>query len=246
MANCPIYWLNPEDLVGETSAPACAPQSCTECCNCGYIQYESLIPYLGEIKDALKQGGDISVELEFKLREQILEISRVFDMDAGVAPGHFSKSHYASTKIIPNRGGRYLKVGKFVPNTLEVRNLQDQVLNPGSYAVQDGFLVYMPCAEHTYCMCSSGCGEKKVKAETYDWPQGCYKVTARWGTECADLAVQRAVREYLIESYRVQDPVVVAATGLPTSRTFRVPHSWASYISNFKKKNAFHYAYGLA
>jgi hypothetical protein len=245
--DCPIYLLDPNATAGtcSTSEPPVEQSSCAECCNCGYLQFESLLPYLGEINDKLKDDADRFVEFEFKLREQIIEISRLFDIDAGVAPGYFSKSHFRTTRIYPTNGTRYIKVPEFVPNTLEVRTANNVLLDDSSYGYKDGFLVYLPCSRHESCGCTGGCGEAK-SARPVEWPNTCYKVTARWGSQCADAAVQRAVRDYLIENYRVQDPVIAINNGIPVSRTFREPHSWNTYISNFKKKRALYSQFAIA
>lgn len=234
MIDCPIYYVMPGDSCGEQSAPVEDTPTCGGC-NCGYVQYEGLVPYLKEINDSLSQDPDRAVELEFKLREQIVEISRLFDIDAGVSPGYFSKAHYRTSKIFTTNGTEYLKVPEHVAGTLEVRTLGDILIDSDSYTLDNGLLRFMPCQAHTRCGCVNACGNSKVSSPL-PWPEGCYKVTARWGNECADLAVQKAVRDYLIEGYRVQDPVIAAATGLPISRTFREPHSWSTYIRNFKAK----------
>ena len=244
---CPIYYIDPTSTTGgcSTTSPPVEESNCASCCNCGYLQFESLLPYLGEIGDTQKNDNDKAVELEFKLREQIIEISRLFDIEAGVEPGFFSKSHYKTTKVTTSNGTRYLKVPEYVPGTLEIRNTANVVLDSSSYAYADGFLVYLPCATHVSCGCSSGCGE--VKAESpQPWPNTCYQVTARWGSECSNFAVQKAVRDYLIEGFRMQDPIVPNINGIPISRGFKVPHSWASYISNFKKQRAFFTQFAIA
>ena len=235
MSDCLTFWVNPNDMGEGDNPPPENPPSCGGDCSCGYVQYESLIPYLKEINDALKTDPEKATELEFKLREKIVAISRLFDMEAGVEPGYFSKSHYQTTKLFATNGTRYIKIPPFVPGTLEVRTANNFLLNESLYAYSDGFLVYLPCMTHTSCSCSSSCGSKRT-TQPQPWGDGCYYITARWGNECTDEAVKMAITDYLIEGYRVNDPVIVAATGLPVSRSFRAPHSWDAYITNFKAK----------
>lgn len=235
MSNCPIFYTDPESTSTCSSTPI--DEGCVECCSCGYLQYESLVPYLREIRSSLDDTTEQSVELEFKLREQIIEISRLFDIDAGVSPGFFSKAHYSTTEVFPTNGSKFIKIPDFVKGTLVVRNMSDCILSNDSYGYQDGYLVFKPCEEHLTCGCHSICGNPKTKIPQ-PWPDKCYKISGRWGKDCADFAVQMAIRDYLIEGYRMKDPVVVAATGLPTNRGFRVPHSWSTYIKNFKDKRA--------
>lgn len=231
MIECPAY-IN-TTLPTTTSAP---PDDDAVCgCNCGYIQYESLIPYLAEIRDAQHLTPDKSIDFEFKLREQIAEISRLFDISAGVPPGYFSKAHFRTTQVYTSNNSKYIKVGPHLPQTLEVRTLDDVLVDPSTYTYQDEHLIFQPCEAHVACGCSDMCGNVRLTTPQA-WPQRCYKITAKWGSECADLAVQMAVRDYLIEKYRMQDPVTQLANGISIQRKFMVPHSWNTYISNFKGK----------
>ncbi len=238
MIDCPIFFVNPGDLVGGASVPPSDPPNCNSCCNCGYVQYEGLLPYLGEIQH-YANGPDTekSDQFEFRLREQLLEISRLFDHEAGVKPGYFSKAHSLTTKTFPTNGSSFIKIPDFVPGTLEVRNMKDQLINPATYGVRDGYLEYHPCQKRYNAYCTSHCGCKRRRhRETRPWPEGCYQVTARFGKECADVAVQMAIRDYLIEKFRLQDVGEATANGFPISRTFKVPYSWSSYISTFKNR----------
>lgn len=232
MIECPIYI----STTGTTTEPTPPSKDDAVCgCNCGYIQYESLIPYLAEINDSLHLDANKSTEFEFKLREQIAEISRLFDLAAGVTQGYFSKAHYRTTQIYTSNDSRYIRVKPHLSGTLEVRTLDDVLIDPSNYRYQDEHLIYMPCQEHITCGCSDTCGNVKL-AVPQSWPDKCYKITAKWGNECADLAVQMAVRDYLIEKYRMQDPVIQLANGISIQRRFMVPHSWDTYLKNFKAK----------
>ncbi len=232
---CPIFLIDPIDIIQDVSLPPDETNICSDCCNCSYLQFEGLLPYLKEIRDKLKWEPDKADEFEFRIREQVVQISRLFDLEAGVKAGHFSKAHFQTTKIYPTNGTKYIKIPEFVKDTLQVRTLDNHLINESAWGVQDGFLVLFPCTSHRHCICSWNCTQPKRRVPR-PWPAGCYKITARWGKDCADAAVQMAIRDYLIESYRVQDPVVLASTGLPVSRTFKVPYSWSSYISNYRSK----------
>lgn len=261
MEECPIFLVNPSDVVGEVSTPPSEPTTCTKSCNCGYIQFENLLPYLDEIRTLAKWDREESDKLEMRLREQIVEISRLFDIQCGVNYGYFTKSHYQTTRVYPSDGTRYIKIPEFVDGTLEVRTMGNHVISPSTYGMRDGFLVHYPCTTHTLCSCGyngclySGCGSscdsnislrEARRRRAQAWRQGCYQITARWGKDCSDMAVQMAVRDYLIETYRVQDPVVLASTGLPVSRTFRVPNAWSAYVSNFKAKRDLYSRFAFA
>ena len=134
--------ISPDDVVAGTPAPP--PPTCQTGCNCGYLQYEGLLSYFAEINDSLAQSPENAVQLEYKLREQIIEISRLFDMDAGVEPGYFSKSHYSTTQIVSSDRTRYLKVPEHVAGTLEVRTMSDQIVPETAYVYKNGFLIFHP------------------------------------------------------------------------------------------------------
>lgn len=242
MIECPIYYVMPGDT-GVADPPPPDPSTCVGC-NCGYLQFEDLIPYLPEIRDAAFDTEKYT-EKEFKLRADIVEVSRLFDMENGVPPGYFAKAHYTTTKVFGTNGTQFLRIPPFVHDTLVVRNNHDVILDPNSYAVRDGHLVFLPCLKHRTCGCSNGCGVRKA-VRPKEWPDGCYKVTARWGSECADAAVQKAVRDYLVESLRMQDPVKTLANGIPVQRTFRVPHSWDTFVKNFKAKRKIFSGFAIA
>ena len=177
MNECPIYLTTTGDVSGTYSVVPETPVNCASCCNCGYLQYEALMPYLSEIKFLLKNPDqEQALELEFRLREQILEISRLFDMEAGVEPGYFSRAHYKTTKVFPTDRTKYLKIPEFVKGSLEIRTMSNYLLSENSYGFQDGYLVYKPCAQDTYCSRECGCGTKKRRKEE-PWPDKCYKVT---------------------------------------------------------------------
>lgn len=241
----PIYYINPEQS-GEPNPPPAEPQTCHTGCRCGYVQFESLIPYLEEIRDKMRENPVKATEFEFKLREQIIEVSRIFDISANVAPGFFSPAHFQTTRVYTTNGTRFLKVPEFVAGSLEVRTMDNYLVDPSLYALRDGFLVYLPCAHHPHAAnsCRTTCGDVPSRTPQ-PWPDSCYQVTARWGTRCADMAVQMAVREYLIESYRVQDPAMIAATGIPASRSFTPPYSWIAVIENFRSRRALYSQFAI-
>lgn len=256
MIDCPIFFQMPGSVPGTPDPPVDDVISCGGC-DCGYLQFEDLMGYLPEIEDNLKQNPDSYTDFEFKLRKSIIEVSRLFDIEAGVQPGYFSKAHYKTTKIFATNGTRYIQLPPFVDNTLEVRTLDDIVVSNTTYAVENSHLVHYPCLKHVNAgcgcsfglgcghLCSSGCRRRRAK-RFHPWPNGCYKITAKWGFECADVAVQRSVRDFLIESYRLQDPVVTLANGISIQRTFKVPYSWSSYISNFKARRKIFSGYAIA
>lgn len=233
MIECPVYFTLP----GTGGAPDPAVDDVVPCgeCHCGYIQYESLIPHLKEIRDAANIAEEDSIDFEFKLRELIVEVSRLFDIAAGVKAGYFSKAHYFTTRVYPSRGTRYMRIPEHVAGSLELRTLDDVVVDPSYYGYENDHLVFLPCYNTVNCQCGTGCGQEKSPTPIR-WPDQCYKVSAKWGKECSDYAVQKAVRDYLIETLRLQDPIIQTANGIPIQRRFMVPHSWELYIKNFKDK----------
>lgn len=250
MIDCPIYYVIPGDT-GITSPPVDDVVTCGGC-NCGYLQYEELLPFLKEIQSKAKEDSEDYTQFEFRLRQQVLEVSRLFDMEAGVEPGYFAKGHYKTTKIYTTNSGRYIKIPEFILGTLEVRTLDDIIVNDSTYGFENQHLVYLPCIQHpssgynTYSgTCGSGCGTK-TNRRPITWPHKCYKVSAKWGKDCADVAVKMAVRDYLIETYRMQDPIHVLASGLAVQTNFRVPHSWSTYMMNFKQRNKFFSQWAIA
>ena len=244
MIDCPIYYVIPGDT-GDPSPPVDDVVSCGGC-NCGYLQFEELLPYLSEIQSKVKQESPEDYnQFEFRLRQQILEVSRLFDMEAGVQPGYFAKGHYKTTKVFTTNDGKFIKIPEFVLGTLEVRNLDDVIIDDSVYGYENQHLVYLPCVDHRNCECPSSCNSSKSTLPLA-WPHKCYKVSAKWGKDCADMAVKMAVRDYLIETYRLRDPIKMLAEGIPVQITFRVPHSWESYMKNFKQRNKFFSQFAVA
>lgn len=242
MIDCPIYYVIP----GETGDPSPPVDDVVSCggCNCGYLQYEELIPYLKEIRSKAKEDSEDYIQFEFRLRQQILEVSRLFDMEAGVQPGYFAKGHYKTTKVFATNNGKFIKIPEFILGTLEVRTLDDIIVDDSTYGFENQHLIYLPCVKHMNCVCNDGCDNRS--RYPMGWPDKCYQVSAKWGKDCADLAVKMAIRDYLIETYRLSDPIKVLAEGIPIQMTFRVPHSWESYMKNFKQRNKFFSQWAIA
>lgn len=244
MIDCPIYFIIP-GTTGDPSPPVDDVVSCGGC-NCGYLQFEDLLPYLKEINDKVKQESEDSNQFEFRLRQEILEVSRLFDNEAGVRPGFFAKGHYKTTQLFTTNGGKFIKIPEFVLGTLEVRTTDDIIIDDTVYGFENQHLVYLPCLEHsTHGCCSLKCENSRCK-RPIKWPNKCYKVSAKWGKDCADPAVKRAVREYLIETYRLQDPIKMLAANIPFQATFKVPHSWTSYMRHYKERNKFFSQWAVA
>lgn len=243
MIDCPIYLTVP----GDAPTPNPSVDDAVTCtgCNCGYLQYEDLLPYLSEIKSKLNQDSEDYTQLEYRLRQQILEISRLFDHEAGVKPGYFSKGHFKTTKVFTTNDGRYIKIPEFIEDTLEVRTLEDIVVNTSTYGFENQHLIYLPCYKHRICGCPMSCHTRRCRRPLM-WPHKCYKISARWGKSCADIAVKMAVRDYLIETYRLQDPIRMLATGIPFQAKFQVPYSWTSFMMNFKQRNKFFSQFAIA
>lgn len=213
-------------------------------CYCGYIQYESLAPYLTKLTNNATRDEDHNA-LEAKLRQQIVEVSRLFDVETKVKPGYYSNAHYKLLTLIGD-GTRYLKIPEFIPGTLELYTQDSYLINPTSYAYIDGFLVFNPCQNHSNsCGCGSNCGIYDKQLGPPGW-NGCFQAKAKFGKECADYAVQLAVRSYIIEYNTYGDVKETNYQGLPISRGFRVPHSWSvavqKYLETKRSFNAFTFA----
>ncbi len=243
MTDCPIYWINPNSSSGCSLSPADETVACSGC-NCGYIQFENLLPYLPELNLKYKENIDSFHELEFKLRQQIIEVSRLFDIEADVPSGYFSKAHYKTSKVFRSNNTKFLKIPDFV-DSVEVRTMDNQILDPNSYRYENQHLVYLPCKQHEACGCSTGCTNKRY-VNPRPWPDTCYQITAKWGHECSPYAVQMAVRDFLIEHYRMGDPIKILASGISAERTFRLPYSWSTFIESFKKKRGFFSQFAVA
>lgn len=222
----------------------CEETSDTCSCHCGYILYESLAPYLTKLTNNSIKDEDY-IELETKLRQQIIEISRLFDVETKASPGTYSKSHYKVITIYGD-GTRYLKIPEFIPSTLELYTSDGYLINPQSYDYIDGYLVLNPCENHgSTCGCSSNCGIYEKRVGPPGW-NGCFQAKAKFGKECSDYAVQLAVRSYIIEYNTYGDVKETNFQGLPISRGFRLPHSWTTtvqkYLENKRSFNAFTFA----
>lgn len=220
-------------------------KNCDECnCNCGYIQYESLAPYLTKLSNNNTGDGD-HIILEAKLRQQIVEVSRLFDLETKVKPGTYLKGHTKVIKLYSDNT-RYLKIPDFVENSLELYTENKYLINSSSYAYENGFLILNPCMSHTLtCGCTNSCGMYKEANNNISW-QGCFLAKAIFGNECAPSEVQLAVRSYIIENNTYGDIKEVNFQGLPVSRGFRLPHSWSvavqKYLEKKRKNNIFAFA----
>lgn len=239
--SCPIFQIAPQDLQQTLSVPQsviAAENKCSESCACGYLQYEQLIPYLPELRSLAKYDNAAGDELEGRLREQIVEISRFFDIDADAPPGYFSRAHF-DTKLLISNNTPYLRLEYFVPGTLTLY-YGTNLVEPTEFIYQSGFLIYSPCNLSFNNNCDTDCemagSTGRHTGMGLAWPAGCYTATARFGGECAEAAIQMAVREYLIESYRSQDPVAANAQGITYQRSMRVPYSWTKTVASVKQR----------
>lgn len=218
--------------------------SCSSKCQCGYLQYESLIPQLSDLTISNKSEEDTRI-LEAKLRLQIAQVSRLFDAEVGVEAGHYSKGHY-EVKLFNVNGNRYIKVPEFVKDSLTVYTCDGFKIPDSDWGFKGGYLMYRPCVVHlSRCGCDTTCGLGK-KRESLPWPSGCYKVLARWGYECADLAVQLAVTQYIVEYFRVGDAAQAIINNIPVSRSFKSPDAWNALVQVYRRKKSFHQRVAIA
>jgi hypothetical protein len=239
---CTIFNL-PLDLA---EAPTLTvEEECAGCdCHCGYIQFESLVPYIPQLSSNHSHDEDY-ITLEAKLRQQILEISRLFDVETKAEPGTYSKAHTKIVKLYGN-GTRYLKIPDFVKGSLELYDANGYLISPESYAYKDGFLIFQPCQSHsTTCGCTSSCGIYNVKKIPAGW-KGCLQAKAKFGAECADYAVQMAVRAYVIEFNTFGDQKEATWQGYPVSRSFKIPHAWNVVVQKYLEKKRHFNGFGVA
>lgn len=232
---CTLYHIDPEELGTPVQLES---EECVGCsCHCGYIQFESLAPFLTKLSNTYTQDED-HIVLEARIRQQIVEVSRLFDAETKVEPGTYSKAHYKILKLYPE-GSRYLKIPEFVKGTLEVYTDKGYLINPESYNYKDGLLILNPCESHSVtCGCTSACGMYEVKRIPQGW-HGCLQVKAKFGKECADYAVQLAVRDYIIEHNTFSDVRYQIREGITVGRGFRVPHSWETLVKKYLENRRF-------
>lgn len=232
---CTIYHIDPEELGTPVQVES---EECVGCnCHCGYIQFESLAPYLTKITRVSTQDED-HIVLEARLRQQIVEVSRLLDLETKATPGAYSKAHYKVIKVYGD-GSRYLKIPEFVAGTLEVYTLSGYKVNPDSYTYKDGLLIFNPCESHTSsCGCTNACGIYQPKRIPSGW-KGCLQVKAKFGQECADYAVQMAVRDYLIEHNTFGDIKQQVAEGITIRSSFKRPDSWETVVNQYLNRRKF-------
>lgn len=228
---CAQYYIIPND--SEENIELLESSECSGCvCHCGYIQYESLAPYMPKLTNNYTKDDD-HVLLEARLRQQIIEISRLFDAETKVEDGTYSKAHYKILDLYGN-GTNYLPVPDFVKGSLKLYTKEGYLINSDSYAYKDGFLVLNPCNSHSSnCGCVASCGayQNQNQNQNIGWG-GCFKVKAKFGKECADQAVQMAVRDFLIEHNTFADEKEAKFAGL-VPRPFRVPYSWSKLVEKY-------------
>lgn len=241
---CTVFYINDED--SNSALELEEDQQCDECkCHCGYIQFESLAPYMTELSNNFTQDDDYLI-LEAKLRQQIIEVSRLLDVETNAEFGEYSKAHYKIIDLIGNNTS-YLKIPEYVPNTLELYK-NGILINPDSYAYKDGFLIMNPCGNDnntSSCGCTNDCGSHRSEILPKGW-KGCYKAKAKFGKICSDPVVQLAVRSYLIELNTYGDVKETNYQGLPISRGFKKPDAWVSLIEKYSNKKKFFNQFGFA
>ena len=240
---CLNYYIIPN----ENSKPKILELESSDCgkcgCHCGYIQYESLATDMPRLTNNYTKDND-HILLEAKLRRQIIEISRLFDAATKVEDGFYSKAHYKVIKVIGN-GTSYLSIPDVVPESLELYTADGYLINPNTYIYKDGHIITNPCTSHSStCGCSNVCGQYNARSKLIGW-NGCFQVKAKFGKECADYAVQMAVRDYLIEHNTFSDEKEVRFNGL-TPRPFREPHSWTTLVQKYLEGKRVNNYFGFA
>ena len=241
MIDCPFYYVYENDTPPEPTELD-EEDSCVCRCNCGYLTFESLIPFLDEIQQVAQRDPAEYVKLEIKLRKLILGVSRIFDADVGVESGFYSTSHVAVKTV--QSTGRYLKVPPFVKGTVEVFGMDNVQIASNLFGTKGEYVLYMPCANHGQSCCKSSCWSNGYR-NPLEWPRSCYKVRARWGYECADEAVEIAVREYVMALLKKEE-FITSGTGLEIKRGFKSPVTWEKLVESYRRKRNIHSRYGIA
>lgn len=240
---CAQYYIIPQETNCEILDLSTA--ECNKCsCDCGYLQFESLAPYMSKLSNVNTREED-HINLEAKLRQQIVEVSRLFDVLTNSPQGSFSKAHYQIIKLYGD-GSRYLKIPKYIKGTLELYTGEGYKINENSYADIDGYLVLNPCSsKETSCGCTSNCGQHQKTILPAGW-KGCLQAKAKFGEDCSISAVRMAIRDYIIELNSFGDAKETNAQGLPVSRGFRAPYSWTSLIDELKRQKTFKNQFSFA
>lgn len=241
---CLQYYIIPD----ESSTPDLVetPTSqCSDCsCHCGYIQYESLAPDMPKLMNNFTDDGD-HILVEAKLRRQIIEISRLFDAETKASDGFYSKAHTKIVRLIGN-GTKHLEIPDFVEGTLQLYTDTGYLINPATYIYKDGFLILDPCRSHTStCGCNSSCGMYNKSHDYIGW-RGCFKAKAKFGKECADYAVQMAVRAYLIEFNTFGDQKQAIKDGFTIARSFKRPDVWNTLVAKYLEGKRLQSYFGFA
>jgi hypothetical protein len=241
---CLQYYFNPNPTT-KPKVLKLDDVDCKKCgCHCGYIQYESLAPYMPQLTNKYTKDAD-HITTEIKLRQQIVEISRFFDRATNVEDGFYSTAHFDIKKIYGN-GSRYLRVPDFIPNSLELYTQDGYLIDSKVYDYIDGSLVINPCQFHeSNCGCNSSCGSYNRINSNIGW-NGCYQIKAKFGSECSDKAVQMAVRAYLIEFNTFGDQKEATFQGYPVTRSFREPKIWTDLVKKYTEGKRLHSRFGFA
>lgn len=232
---CTLYHIDPDELGTPVQLES---EECVGCnCHCGYIQFESLAPYITKLTDNYTRDDDY-INFEAKLRMEILRASRLFDSLTDVEPGTYSLAHYKIIKLYGN-GTRYLKIPDFVQGTLELYTDTGVLVNPNSYIYKDGLLIFNPCETHTTtCGCTNACGMYTTKRITAGW-KGCLQAKAKFGKRCADQAVEAAITDYVMEHLTFGDIKQQVADGITVARSFKAPYSWVALIEKYRNSKKF-------
>lgn len=240
---CLQYYIIPEE-VSDCEVLKLDSSECGDCnCHCGYIQYESLAPYMPKLTNNYTKDEEY-ILLEAKLRQQIIEISRLFDAETKVEDGTYSKAHYKVAKLFGDSSS-YLKIPDFVSGSLELYTENGYLINPSTYLYRDGYIVLKPCSSHSSsCGCNKSCGIYNQPNFSLGW-NGCFQAKAKFGKECADQAVQMAVRDFLIEHLTFSDEMEARFGGL-TPRPFRTPYSWTALVQKYLQTKTLHNLFAFA
>lgn len=191
------------DVFGNTACPDVELDevSCETACNCSYLPFHKVVKHIDEIRSYCKERNK-DHSIEFIVKEKIKHLSALFDKETYRERGYYSKAHFITKKVIQSDGTSFLEVGSAIEESLQVC-LNGKWIKPEFYKYEKGFLKLNLCqAEENIIHCPSSCNHRVQ----IGWLNGCYIVTGKFGSCCADAVIEGAVLEQLLNDFRIIDP----------------------------------------
>lgn len=159
--------------------------------------------------------------------------SRLFDLECGVEPGYFEAAGVSVTnRTFYGNGTRFLKVGRYVPGSLNTAITLPEGYTVPDFIERDG--------EYLVITDSGGVVNGSSRCYGEGWLTGVpIIISAKWGFEVTPPPVKQAVIKWAVELWRITDPAnqkLLAIEGQPISPQ-RIPPFVQSVAKHYRVQN---------